>query len=97
MMKKNRIVCEILKGIYFFVCFFIILGSYAMAYVDATSVTYIIQAVVGVFVAIGAVITVQRHKIVAAYRKWHYGRIAKKNEKVGTRKMNKSEKESDRE
>jgi len=60
----------------------------ARAYVDATSVTYVIQAVVGLFVAIGAVITVQRHKIVAAYRKWHYGRLAKKNAEKALKSMN---------
>lgn len=93
-MKKSRILRTILKGSYFFVCFFVILGAYAYAYVDATSVTYIVQAIVGVFVAIGAVVTIQRHKIVAAYRKWHYGRIAKKNEKQGMKNKNEQDKES---
>lgn len=79
----KKIIAGLMGTIYFGLCFFILLGNRAYAYVDATSVTYIVQAVVGVFVAIGAVITIQRHKIVAAYRKWHYGRIAKKNEKLG--------------
>lgn len=96
-MRISKNFGKIVGGLYFFVCFFIMLGGYAYAYIDATSVTYIIQAVVGVFVAIGAVVTVQRHKIVAAYRKWHYGRIAKKNEKLGKKNMNESNKEPQKE
>lgn len=87
-MKKY--VAGVIGTLYFGICFFVLLGNRAYAYVDATSVTYIVQAVVGVFVAIGAVITIQRHKIVAAYRKWHYGRIAKKNEKLGMKKKEES-------
>lgn len=82
---------QLVKFAYFFGCFFIMLNCYAQAYVDATSVTYIIQAIVGVFVAIGAVVTVQRHKIVAAYRKWHYGKIAKKNAKEQLTQMEKAD------
>lgn len=83
---------KVLRFSYFFSCFFIMLNCYAHAYVDATSVTYVIQAVVGLFVAIGAVFTVQRHKIVAAWRKWYYGRLAKKNAKEQLDKINAEEK-----
>ncbi|MCR5798445.1 MAG: hypothetical protein K6G69_00025 [Lachnospiraceae bacterium] len=76
-MKKT--VAYLMGTLYFMVCFWVIMDIKALAYVDATSVTYVIQAIVGIFVAIGAVVTVQRHKIVAAYRKWHYGKLAKKN------------------
>lgn len=84
-MKKG--IVRILGTMYFMTCFFIIFSCKAQAYVDATSVTYVIQAVVGLFVAIGAVVTVQRHKIVAAYRKWHYGKLAKKNEEKALKDM----------
>jgi len=84
-MKNNTL--RVLKFSYFMTCFFVMLSCKAQAYVDATSVTYVIQAIVGIFVAIGAVITVQRHKIVAAYRKWYYGRMAKKNEEKAKKDM----------
>lgn len=83
----NRHIIKLAKFVYFFACFFVILSCKGQAYVDATSVTYIVQAVVGLFVALGAVITVQRHKIIAAYRKWHYGRLAKKTEERALKEM----------
>lgn len=78
-MKKN--VIRILKFNYFFICFFVVFSMHAHAYIDPSTVTYIIQGVAGVFIAIGAIITIFRHKIKAAWRKWYYGRIAKKNMK----------------
>ena len=38
-------------------------------YIDPSAVTYVIQAVAGVVIAIGALITVFRHKIVAFFKK----------------------------
>lgn len=78
-MKKS--ILKIFKFSYFFICFFILLSDYAYAYIDPSTVSYVIQAVAGVCVAIGAAITIFRHKIKAAWRKWYYGRIAKKNNK----------------
>lgn len=40
-----------------------------LAYIDPSAVTYVIQAVAGVIIAIGALITVFRHKIVAFFKK----------------------------
>ncbi len=40
-----------------------------MIYIDPSAVTYVIQAVAGVIIAIGALITVFRHKIVAFFKK----------------------------
>ena len=40
-----------------------------LAYIDPSAVTYVIQAVAGVVIAIGALITVFRHKIVAFFKK----------------------------
>lgn len=78
-MKKS--LPKIFKFCYFFTCFFVILSNHAYAYIDPSTVTYVIQGVAGVFVAIGAAATIFRHKIKAAWRKWYYGRIARKNNK----------------
>lgn len=39
------------------------------AYIDPSAVTYIIQAVAGVVIAIGALLTIFRHKIAAFFKK----------------------------
>lgn len=78
-MKKN--ILKVFKFGYFFCCFFILLSNTAHAYIDPSTTTYIIQAVAGALIAIGASITIFRHKITAAWRKWYYGRLAKKKEK----------------
>lgn len=44
-----------------------------MAYIDPSAVTYIIQAVAGVVIALGALITVFRHKIIAFFKKGSKG------------------------
>lgn len=77
----KKVICTSIKFFYFFSCFFVIFSLRAEAYIDPSTVTYVIQAVAGVLVAIGAAITISRHKIKAAWRKWYYGRIAKKNMK----------------
>ena len=40
-----------------------------LLYIDPSAVTYVIQAVAGVIIAIGALITVFRHKIIAFFKK----------------------------
>ena len=40
-----------------------------LLYIDPSAVTYVIQAVAGGIIAIGALITVFRHKIVAFFKK----------------------------
>ena len=77
----KKVLSRSFKFLYFFTCFFIMFSNYAYAYIDPSTVTYVIQGVVGIFVAIGAAFTIFRHKIKAAWRKWYYGRIAKKNNK----------------
>lgn len=64
-MKK---LTKALKFLYFFSCFFILLGNTSYAYIDPSAVTYIIQAVAAVFIAIGALATVFRHKIAAFFK-----------------------------
>ncbi len=66
---------------YFFTCSTMLFSNTVYAYIDPSTTTYIIQAVAGVLIAIGASVTIFRHKITAAWRKWYYGRLAKKNEK----------------
>lgn len=77
----KKIISGSFRFFYFFSCFFAIFSINANAYIDPSTVTYVIQAVAGVLVAIGAAFTIFRHKIKAAWRKWYYGRIEKKNKK----------------
>lgn len=60
---------QTLKFTYFFSCFFTLFTSYAHAYVDPSAVTYVIQAVAGVLIALGAAFTIFRHKIFAFFKK----------------------------
>lgn len=53
--------------LYFFSCFFVVFSSDVHAYIDPSAVTYIIQAVAGVLIALGAVLTIFRHKIKALF------------------------------
>ena len=64
-MKK---IIKALKFTYFFTCFFVLLGNTSFAYIDPSAVTYVIQAVAGVAIAIGAACTVYRHKIMKFFR-----------------------------
>ena len=41
----------------------------AHAYIDPSAVTYVIQAVAGVLIALGAAFTIFRHKIFAFFKK----------------------------
>lgn len=67
--KMKKMVFKLLNFIYFFVCWWIFFSIDAQAYIDPSAVTYVIQAVAAVFIAIGAVITVFRHKIIAFFKK----------------------------
>lgn len=57
------------KLVYFFGCWWVLLGIDAQAYIDPSAVTYVIQAVAAVFIALGAMVTVFRHKIFAFLKK----------------------------
>ena len=65
---KNCIL-KLAKFMYFFSACFVMLSIHAHAYIDPSAVTYVIQAVAGAVIAIGALITVFRHKIVAFFKK----------------------------
>ena len=66
--QKMKNAMNILKFTYFFACFFVLLGNTAFAYIDPSAVTYVIQAVAGAAIAIGAACTVYRHKIMKFFR-----------------------------
>lgn len=65
----KKIITSSMKFLYFFTCWWMILSINAHAYIDPSAVTYIIQAVAAVFIALGAVLTVFRHKIFALFKK----------------------------
>lgn len=60
---------QVVKFVYFFSCFFTLFTNYAHAYIDPSAVTYVIQAVAGVLIALGAAFTIFRHKIFAFFKK----------------------------
>ena len=65
----KKILGQVFKFMYFFSCFFTLFTNYAHAYIDPSAVTYVIQAVAGVLIALGAAFTIFRHKIVAFFKK----------------------------
>ena len=65
----KKVVGQVLKFMYFFSCFFVVFTLHAQAYIDPSAVTYIIQAVAGALIALGAVLTIFRHKIAAFFKK----------------------------
>ena len=65
----KKILGQTFKFIYFFSCFFTLFTNYAHAYIDPSAVTYVIQAVAGVLIALGAAFTIFRHKIFAFFKK----------------------------
>lgn len=66
-MKKT--ILQVTKLMYFLSCFFILFSNHAQAYIDPSAVTYVIQAVAGVLIALGAAFTIFRHKIFAFFKK----------------------------
>lgn len=65
----KKMIFKLAKFTYFFTACFIMLSIHAHAYIDPSAVTYIIQAVAAAFIAIGALVTVFRHKIMAFFKK----------------------------
>lgn len=55
--------------LYFFSCFFMLFSVPVHAYIDPSAVTYIIQGVAGVLIALGAAFAIFRHKIVGLFKK----------------------------
>jgi glycerol uptake facilitator-like aquaporin len=71
---------KVLKFVYFFSCFFVLLGNTSFAYIDPSAVTYVIQAVAGACIATGAAFTVYRHKIMKFFRNMKKKQAKKKKE-----------------
>lgn len=66
-MKKLGL--QVAKFMYFFSAMWVSMSVFAHAYIDPSATTYVIQAVGAVIIALGAVITVFRHKIAAIFKK----------------------------
>lgn len=65
----KKCITQIFKFTYFFSCFFSLFTIHVHAYIDPSAVTYVIQAVAGVLIALGAAFTIFRHKIFAFFKK----------------------------
>ena len=65
----KKMILKIAKFTYFFIACFVLLSNHVHAYIDPSAVTYIVQAVAAAFIAIGALLTVFRHKIFAFFKK----------------------------
>lgn len=65
----KKIFVQMFKFTYFTGCFWYLFTIPVQAYIDPSAVTYIIQAVAGVLIALGAAFTIFRHKIFALFKK----------------------------
>lgn len=68
-MKMKKIIGSFCKFTYFSYCFFVLFTMPVHAYIDPSVVTYIIQGVAGVLIALGAAFTIFRHKIFAFFKR----------------------------
>lgn len=64
----KKILGRAFSFIYFFSCFFTLFTLHAHAYIDPSAVTYVIQGVAGILIALGAAFTIFRHKIFAFFK-----------------------------
>ena len=64
----KKVLGQAVKFIYFFGCFFVLFTIPVHAYIDPSAVTYIIQGVAGVLIALGAAFTIFRHKIFKLFK-----------------------------
>lgn len=64
----KKVLGQSLKFIYFFSCFYAFFTIPVHAYIDPSAVTYIIQGVAGVLIALGAAFTIFRHKIFKLFK-----------------------------
>ena len=64
----KKVLGQAVKFIYFFGCFFALFTVPVHAYIDPSAVTYIIQGVAGVLIALGAAFTIFRHKIFKLFK-----------------------------
>lgn len=59
----KKILGNTFKFLYFYTCCMTLFTMPVHAYIDPSAVTYIIQGVAGVLIALGAAVTIFRHKI----------------------------------
>ncbi|MDE6749176.1 MAG: hypothetical protein K2K21_08980 [Lachnospiraceae bacterium] len=64
----KKIIGKAVSFTYFFSCFFTLFTVPVHAYIDPSAVTYIIQGVAGVLIALGAAFTIFRHKIFGLFK-----------------------------
>ncbi len=64
----KKIIARTLSFLYFFTCFHALFTVPVYAYIDPSAVTYIIQGVAGVLIALGAGLTIFRHKIFQLFK-----------------------------
>lgn len=64
----KKIIGKAVSFIYFFSCFFALFTVPVHAYIDPSAVTYIIQGVAGVLIALGAAFTIFRHKLFGFFK-----------------------------
>ena len=67
-MNMKKFLAKALSFFYFFNCFYALFTMPVHAYIDPSAVTYIIQGVAGVLIALGAAFTIFRHKIFQLFK-----------------------------
>lgn len=72
-----RSVYNVIRFSFFYIAGLFLFSTVAFAYIDPSAVTYVIQAVAGAVIAIGALITVFRHKIIAFFKKGNKDEVKK--------------------
>lgn len=65
----KRFIGKAARFMYFFSAMWVMMSVFAHAYIDPSATTYIIQAVAAVVIALGAALTVFRHKITSFFKK----------------------------
>ena len=75
----KKIVLNLGKFMYFFCAMFMMMSFYSQAYIDPSATTYVIQAVGAVVIALGAMLTVFRHKIAAFFKK---GKVTEEKKEI---------------
>ena len=59
---------KFLRFTYFSICSMVMLSTYASAYIDPSTATYLIQIIAGVFIAAGSVAGILWHKLKRAVK-----------------------------
>lgn len=58
----KKIILTLSKAVYIVLCFMLLFGANGQAYIDPSVMTYVIQAVAGIVIAIGAAIGIYWRK-----------------------------------